>query len=370
MKSVKLVLLKRVSQSQIQITSTCLPHVSLKRLRRHLDLLKQRAIQHGRSRTLLTAAPRQRHLIAVVMASQAARDLERVADLAAVPAARQARVLLVVLAGELDDLGLLDQHGRLPRELVPLRLDVAQLGHVKAENVARLRLVQGRVVERHVDAGPEGVVDGAHAVRGQEEDAVVVLEDAEEDRDERVALHVLLGTLRQEDVGLVEQQDAVPHVRQPENIGQGPLHFGRRQAQVTAGDDKQGLLVLHGHSLGSSCLAHTRNSVQENNETPTFTLNQILTRTLCGDVNVLALDGLLLEMRAHEATDDVLVVLQDAQVLEDALLAADRLQGVDVDRHKAALAQNIGKHALGQENKILLAEVRRLRKLDVAAAAV
>jgi hypothetical protein len=42
---------------------------------------------------------------------------------------------------------------------------------------------QGRVVEREVEVGLEGLVEDADAVAGEEEDAFVVLERAEEDRE-------------------------------------------------------------------------------------------------------------------------------------------------------------------------------------------
>ena len=76
---------------------------------------------------------------------------------------------LQVLHGEVQDIVVLDHEARLAGHLVPLGLDLAQLADVQAEDVARLVLVERRVVQRHVDARLERLVDGAHAVRGQEE---------------------------------------------------------------------------------------------------------------------------------------------------------------------------------------------------------
>ncbi len=261
----------------------------------------------------------------VVVVCQARGDLEGVADLAAVPAARGAGVLLEVLAGEVDDLGLVDQKGRLAGHLVALALDLAQLGDVEAEDVARLRLVEGRVVERHVDAGLEGLVDGADAVRRQEEQAVVVLEDAQEDGHERVALHVELGALREEDVGLVEQEDAVPEMGQPEHVGQRRLDLVRREAQVAAGDDEQRLLILHGHRLGRRRLSHARHAVEEDDQAAALVLDQILARPLGRHVHVAAFERLPLEVRGDEAAHDLLVVLENLEILKNTGLPPDRL---------------------------------------------
>lgn len=45
-------------------------------------------------------------------------------------------------------------------------------------------------VDGNIDAGKEGFVESSNTVRGQEEHALVVLQCAEEDRDEIVALQV------------------------------------------------------------------------------------------------------------------------------------------------------------------------------------
>jgi len=57
----------------------------------------------------------------------------------------------------------------------------------------------------HRDAARERLVEPAHAVGGQEQDALVVLEQADEDADHGVALDVALRTLLHEDVCFVQQ---------------------------------------------------------------------------------------------------------------------------------------------------------------------
>ena len=64
-----------------------------------------------------------------------------------------------------------------------------------------------------MDAGLEGGVDVVDAVGGEEEDAFVVFQDAEEDGDEFVALQVVRAALFEEDVGFVEEEDGVPFAR-------------------------------------------------------------------------------------------------------------------------------------------------------------
>lgn len=62
------------------------------------------------------------------------------------------------------------------------------------------------VVQGDMDTGLEGLVNGTHTVC------------REEHRDQGIPLHVLLGPLRKEDIGLVQQQHAVPQVRQTEHV--------------------------------------------------------------------------------------------------------------------------------------------------------
>ena len=169
-------------------------HVAVEALGGHLDLLEEGAVEHGRRGPLRPLARRRLRRLRELVVRQARRDLERVPDLSPVPAPRRSRVVLaivgyvmsasflwwgggdgdrsgslLVLHGKVQDLVVLDHEARLAGHPVPLGLDLAQLADVQAEDVARLVLVERRVVQRHVDARLERLVDGAHAVRGQEE---------------------------------------------------------------------------------------------------------------------------------------------------------------------------------------------------------
>jgi len=63
-----------------------------------------------------------------------------------------------------------------------------------------------------VNARDEGFVECFDPVRGQEEDALEVFEEAEEDADESVAVDVVDGPFFEEDVGFVEQEERTPAV--------------------------------------------------------------------------------------------------------------------------------------------------------------
>ena len=56
-----------------------------------------------------------------------------------------------------------------------------------------------------MDTRLEGGIDVVDAVGGEEEDAFVVFQDAEEDGDEFVPLHIVRAALFEEDVRFVEE---------------------------------------------------------------------------------------------------------------------------------------------------------------------
>lgn len=117
-------------------------HVLVEALRRQLHLLEERAVEHGRRGGELAARPGQRGLVRVRMDGQARGDLEGAADLPAVPAAGRAGEVLVVLGGELEDLGVLDHEGGLAGHAVALGLYLLELGDVDLEDLAGLSLVE------------------------------------------------------------------------------------------------------------------------------------------------------------------------------------------------------------------------------------
>lgn len=95
---------------------------------------------------------------------------------------------------------------------------------------------QRGVVQGELDARFERLVEGADAVGGEDQDAVVVLQHAQEDGDERVALQVEFRALFEEHVGFVEEHHAVPGGADEEHRVEVLFDFLRIRADVAAGD--------------------------------------------------------------------------------------------------------------------------------------
>ncbi len=85
-----------------------------------------------------------------------------------------------------------------------------QVGEEDAPDLRAAWPVKGREAEGDVDAGLEGLVEGADAVGGEEEDAGEIVESAKEDGDEGVAGEVVIVAVLEEDVGFVEEEDGAP----------------------------------------------------------------------------------------------------------------------------------------------------------------
>ena len=101
-----------------------------------------------------------------------------------------------------------------------------------------------------MDARLERLVEGADAVGGQEEDSREVIEGAEEDGDEGVALEGFVVAVLQEDVGFVEQEDGAPGGAVVEDFLEAGLEFLGVGADVAAGDLVEGLAEGVGNAFG------------------------------------------------------------------------------------------------------------------------
>lgn len=102
-----------------------------------------------------------------------------------------------------------------------------------------------------MDARLEGLVEGLDAVRREEEDALVILEQAEEGGDERVAVDVVQGALLEEDVGLIEEEDGFPDGRDIEDARELLLEIARVRAELAGGDGVERALRELGDGLGT-----------------------------------------------------------------------------------------------------------------------
>ena len=152
--------------------------IHLKRLR-HL----QHALDMGHAQRL------------ILMHRQSLRRPRQILDLPSIDVPLREVVVVLVLQlldlHALDVLDLLDEH--LPHRLLGLH---AQLAVAQAE----------------VDPRNEGFVERLDAVRGKKEDALEILEEAEEDADKGVAVDVVDGAFFEEDVGFVEEKERTPAV--------------------------------------------------------------------------------------------------------------------------------------------------------------
>ena len=100
-------------------------------------------------------------------------------------------------------------------------------------------LVEVAVLQGDVDAALESLVEGVDAVGGEDQDALVVFEQAQEDGHEGVAAEVLRAALLQEDVGLVEQQDGLPDGGHVEDLRELFLEVVVSCAQLAGRDHVQ-----------------------------------------------------------------------------------------------------------------------------------
>ena len=66
----------------------------------------------------------------------------------------------------------------------------------------------------------ERSVEGLYTVRREEQDALGVLQNAEEDRDQFVSLELMQRALLKEDVRLVQEQDCVPLCAHFQNVSE------------------------------------------------------------------------------------------------------------------------------------------------------
>lgn len=103
----------------------------------------------------------------------------------------------------------------------------------------RLAALNGKILvsERDVNARLGCRVEYLDTVDGEENCAFAVLEDAEEDGDELIALEVVEGASREEDVGLVEKENGVSAAAELKDILELGLDFGGVKIEIVGGHD-------------------------------------------------------------------------------------------------------------------------------------
>lgn len=119
------------------------------------------------------------------------------------------------------------------------------------------------------------MVESAHPVRGQEQDALLVLEQPDEDAYHRVALDVTLRALLHEDVRFVQQQHSVPHLADFEDGFQFRLQLCRVCPELADVDHVQGFVQGLGRCLRGQRLADAGRAVQQEDEAVALTLDNV-----------------------------------------------------------------------------------------------
>ena len=185
------------------------------------------------------------------------------------------------------------------------------------------------VAHGDVDARLEGRVDVVDAVRGQEKDALVVLEDAQEDGHELVALEVVRAALLEEDVGLVEQQDGVPFRAHLQHVGQVRLDFVRLGAEIAGGHHVQRRAHRLGDALGRQGLADAGRAGEKHDHAHTLALDDVVKNFLVGALGFCERkDELLMVFGEHERLESVLVEGHFFHVVDHKLHPFLVLEGV------------------------------------------
>ena len=201
------------------------------------------------------------------------------------------------------------------------------------------------VVQRDRDAGVEGLVEAADAVSGEEHDAVVLLEQAQEDADHGVAVDVVVGTALEEDVGLVEQDDRVPVAGDLEDVAQLVLELGDGGPEFADCHGVERLAEQLGDGLGGERLAGARRPVQQEDAAAALAADDVLERALV--VLDQAFDEGFALLREDQLVVGAVVVLDFVEVADGEfapLLARERKA---LDGRPAAVEQVLGQVAEG-----------------------
>ena len=159
-------------------------------------------------------------LVLRLVACKGSSSLKGIADLSSIPICVARGGGLVVLQGEGEDLLFI----HVQRLIFP-PLPFQQALHIHLPDTLRLLQAKGRVVKTNVNAGLESFIKGANAVSSEEEYACVVFEHPQEDRDKAVTLDIRLCALRQKNIGFIQEQHAVPPLRQMKLFSQLPFNI-------------------------------------------------------------------------------------------------------------------------------------------------
>ncbi len=113
-------------------------------------------------------------------------------------------------------------------------------------------------------------VKGDDTISSEEEDALEILEQAEENGDEGIAADVMQFSLLQEDVGFVEQEEGAPAVGDVDDLAKILFQIAAFDAEFADGDHVEGLFEEFGDSFSGEGLASAGGAVEDGNETLSF----------------------------------------------------------------------------------------------------
>jgi hypothetical protein len=111
--------------------------------------------------------------------------------------------------------------------------------HMMLPNLLARFGLQVLVPNSHVDAALERLVKRLHAIRRQEQNALVVLREPQEHRYEAIAMNIVGLTRFEEHVGLVEEKDGAPGVRNVHDAVEVLFEAAAVGAEFASGDGVQ-----------------------------------------------------------------------------------------------------------------------------------
>ena len=139
-------------------------------------------------------------------------------------------------------------HSLINLRSAPLEILIQLVKHIIPDGLPR-GVREPLVPNRDVYARHERLVESAHAVRSEEQDPPEVVERAQENGHDAVALQVVDGARFQVDVGFVDEDHGVPVVGVLEEAEEVLLEVLRVFAEVGGGEVEEGALGVLGDGL-------------------------------------------------------------------------------------------------------------------------
>lgn len=114
------------------------------------------------------------------------------------------------------------------------------------------------------------------AISGQEHDALVELQDSQEDRNKLVSLQLVQAAFFEEHIRLVQQQNGVPASAHLENHVELVFDMARLDSEVTGRHPIQWCFHLFCDALCCESLTYSRRTAEEQDDAFAFTFDHIV----------------------------------------------------------------------------------------------